>query len=114
MLPFYCCFSTICAFAIEIFSKVLKPPWGHLIVRIGPAMMAKKIAAPQVTLLVPELAQGGSLSGTTLDLSYLEATIGYSIRRAQLAVFQDIYCAFGSLSVTTAQFSVLAVVADNP
>ena len=77
-------------------------------------MMAKKIMASQTTLLVPELAQDSSLLGTTLDLSYLEGTIGYSIRRAQLAVFQDIYWAFGSLSVTTAQFSVLAVVADNP
>lgn len=49
-----------------------------------------------------------------LDLSYLEGTIGYSIRRAQMAVFQDIFESFGELAVTTVQFSVLAVVADNP
>lgn len=49
-----------------------------------------------------------------LDLSYLESTIGYAIRRAQLAVFQDIYRGFGELSITAVQFSVLAVVSDNP
>ncbi|WP_192923227.1 MarR family transcriptional regulator [Sinorhizobium meliloti] len=52
--------------------------------------------------------------GGNLDLSYLEGTIGYSIRRAQLAVFQDIYESFEELSITAVQFSVLAVVADNP
>ncbi|WP_439614142.1 MarR family winged helix-turn-helix transcriptional regulator [Reyranella sp.] len=49
-----------------------------------------------------------------LDLSYLEGTIGYAIRRAQLLIFADIYRVFGEDAVTTAQFSVLAVVADNP
>jgi DNA-binding MarR family transcriptional regulator len=49
-----------------------------------------------------------------MDISYLRGTIGYAMRRAQLAVFQDIYRAFGQLTVTTAEFSVLAVVADNP
>jgi len=54
------------------------------------------------------------MTETKLDLSYLEGTIGYAIRRAQLSVFEDIYRAFGTLAITTAQFSVLAVVADNP
>jgi len=54
-------------------------------------------------------------AGTSdLDLSYLEGTIGYAIRRAQIAVFQDIYENFGELSITAVQFSVLAVVHDNP
>jgi DNA-binding MarR family transcriptional regulator len=47
-------------------------------------------------------------------MSYLESTIGYSIRRAQLAVFQHIYETFGDRSLTLADFSVLAVAADNP
>ena len=53
-------------------------------------------------------------SAPPLDLSYLEGTIGYSIRRAQLAVFRDIYRAFGDAAITTAQFSILAVAANNP
>jgi DNA-binding MarR family transcriptional regulator len=48
------------------------------------------------------------------DMSYLEGTIGYAIRRAQMAVFQDIYRSFGEHQITTVEFSVLAVVADNP
>lgn len=49
-----------------------------------------------------------------IDLSYLEGTIGYALRRAQIAVFTDIFRSFGELRVTTAEFSVLAVAADNP
>ena len=49
-----------------------------------------------------------------IDMRYLEATVGYSIRRAQMAVFQDIYASFGDKAVTLVQFSVLAVAADNP
>lgn len=51
---------------------------------------------------------------TTTDMTYLESTIGYAIRRAQIAVFQDIYRSFGEHHVTAVEFSVLAVVADNP
>lgn len=48
------------------------------------------------------------------DMSYLESTIGYSIRRAQLAVFHHIYETFGDRSLTLVDFSVMAVTADNP
>ena len=48
------------------------------------------------------------------DMSFLEGTIGYSIRRAQMAVFQDIYNAFGDKALTLVQFSAMAVTADNP
>lgn len=47
-------------------------------------------------------------------MSYLESTIGYSIRRAQISVFQSIYGVFDDKAVTLVQFSVMAVVADNP
>jgi len=47
-------------------------------------------------------------------MSYLEGTIGYTIRRAQMAVFQDIYREFGDAGITLTQFSVMAVAADNP
>ena len=49
-----------------------------------------------------------------VNMGYLESTVGYSIRRAQIAVFQDIYAAFDDKAITLTQFSVLAVVADNP
>ncbi|WP_441231976.1 MarR family winged helix-turn-helix transcriptional regulator [Tardiphaga sp. 215_C5_N2_1] len=53
-------------------------------------------------------------SSKTTDMSYLEGTIGYAIKRAQIAVFQDIYRSFDEHRVTAVEFSVLAVVADNP
>lgn len=49
-----------------------------------------------------------------IDMQYLEGTIGYAIRRAQIAVFDDLYKAIGELSITPTQFSVLALIADNP
>lgn len=49
-----------------------------------------------------------------LNFSYLEGTVGYSIRRAQIAVFQDILACFDDKSITLVQFSVLAVLEDNP
>jgi DNA-binding MarR family transcriptional regulator len=50
----------------------------------------------------------------TIDMRYLEGTVGYTIRRAQMAVFQSIYGCFSDQAVTLVQFSVLAVAADNP
>ncbi|MFN5882565.1 MAG: MarR family winged helix-turn-helix transcriptional regulator [Burkholderiales bacterium] len=50
----------------------------------------------------------------SIDMRYLEGTVGYTIRRAQMAVFQNIYECFGERSITLVQFSVLAVAADNP
>jgi len=53
-------------------------------------------------------------TSNSIDMSYLKGTIGYSIRRAQMSVFDDIFCSFGEYRVTTTAFSVLAVAADNP
>jgi DNA-binding MarR family transcriptional regulator len=52
--------------------------------------------------------------GRALDMSYLEGTVGYMVRRAQLAVFAHIYRRFGDEQATLVQFSVLCVIADNP
>ena len=49
-----------------------------------------------------------------IDMRYLESTVGYSIRRAQMAVFQHIYQSFDDKALTLVQFSVMAVAADNP
>ena len=49
-----------------------------------------------------------------INMSYLESTVGYSIRRAQMAVFQHIYQSFDDKALTLVQFSVMAVAADNP
>jgi DNA-binding MarR family transcriptional regulator len=54
------------------------------------------------------------ISGGSLDMTYLRGTIGYAIRRAQMAVFDDLQEAIGKYQISPTQFSVLSLVADNP
>jgi DNA-binding MarR family transcriptional regulator len=49
-----------------------------------------------------------------VDMRALTGLIGYMLRRAQIAVFQDIFHAFARLGIRPAQFSVLTVIAHNP
>lgn len=44
----------------------------------------------------------------------LEKMIGYKLRRAQLAVFQDFLTAFSNMRLRPAEFSVLALIAETP
>src|SRR5436853_1820743 len=49
-----------------------------------------------------------------VDLGPLPGLIGYMLRRAQIAVFQEIFRSFGEVNIRPAQFSVLTVIAHNP
>ncbi len=49
-----------------------------------------------------------------LDLGVLTELIGYHLRKAQLAVFQDFARAVGSGELTPAQFGALVVIDRNP
>ena len=51
---------------------------------------------------------------TTIDLGPLPELIGYVLRRAQLAVFQDFFAAFAPFDVRPAQFTVLTTIQRNP
>src|SRR5437588_12343659 len=51
---------------------------------------------------------------TNVDLGPLRDLIGYVLRRAQLAVFQDFFAAFAPFDIRPAQFSVLTVIERNP
>jgi len=44
----------------------------------------------------------------------LTSLIGYMLRRAQIAVFHNIFQAFAKVGIRPAQFSVLTVIAHNP
>jgi DNA-binding MarR family transcriptional regulator len=50
----------------------------------------------------------------SIDLGPLPGLIGYVLRRAQLAVFQDFFAAFGAFDIRPAQFSVLTIIERNP
>ncbi len=49
-----------------------------------------------------------------VDLGPLPGLIGYALRRAQLAVFQDFHRHFADADIRPAQFSVLVVLKHNP
>jgi DNA-binding MarR family transcriptional regulator len=49
-----------------------------------------------------------------LDLSALTEIIGYPLRRAQMAVFEDFNRRFAALGLSPAQYSALVAIGDNP
>src|SRR4051812_30627166 len=51
---------------------------------------------------------------TAVDLGPLPGLIGYVLRRAQLAVFQDFFATFAPFDIRPAQFSVLTIIERNP
>jgi DNA-binding MarR family transcriptional regulator len=50
----------------------------------------------------------------SLDIGPLDGLLGYLLRRAQLAVFEDFIEAFAPLRLRPAQFSALIVIDRNP
>src|SRR5260221_11162755 len=49
-----------------------------------------------------------------LDLGSLPGLVGYALRRAQLAVFQDFVETMATVDIRPGQFSVLLLIAINP
>jgi DNA-binding MarR family transcriptional regulator len=49
-----------------------------------------------------------------LDLTALTSIVGYPLRRAQLAVFEDFNRRFVALKLSPAQYSALVIIAANP
>lgn len=50
----------------------------------------------------------------TIAYGPLESRLGYVLRRAQVAVFQDFYRVLGDLAITPAQYATLTVIESNP
>jgi len=55
-----------------------------------------------------------SESPQPLDLGLLPSLVGYHLRRAQIAVFQDFVRSVGAADMTPGQFGVLVVIDANP
>jgi len=49
-----------------------------------------------------------------VDLGMLPGLIGFMLRRAQIAVFQEVFPLFSEVDIRPAQFSVLVVIERNP
>jgi DNA-binding MarR family transcriptional regulator len=57
-----------------------------------------------------------SINGTrpAIDYGPIENNIGYALRRAQIAVFQDFFAGFAKVDIRPAQYSVLTIIERNP
>lgn len=75
---------------------------------------AKTVVSPNKATKAPKVKEKDSLDDVEINMQYLEGTIGYAIRRAQIAVFSDLYETIGELGITPTQFSVLSLASDNP
>jgi DNA-binding MarR family transcriptional regulator len=71
-----------------------------------PAQASSEIEPPEEAEPAPDAAP--------LDLSHLAGIVGYPLRRAQMAVFEDFARRFAPLDLTPAQYSTLAAIGDNP
>ena len=49
-----------------------------------------------------------------IDYAVLDGLVGYALRRAQIAIYEDFEAALGPLAVTPQRFSALVVIAGNP
>src|SRR6266702_249597 len=56
----------------------------------------------------------GAAESIPLQMGELSELLGYSLKRAQLKVFEDFLCCVAPLQLTPAQFSVLLSLYKNP
>ena len=62
----------------------------------------------------PGNGQGARNGGRAVDLSPLSGSIGYTVRRAQMALFADFVTSLRDVNLRPGQFGVLLVVQSNP
>lgn len=62
----------------------------------------------------PRGAQAFDEPAGEVKLGMLDGVVGYLLRRAQIAVFEDFARRFAALGLTPAQFSALVVIQENP
>jgi DNA-binding MarR family transcriptional regulator len=83
-----------------------------LVNRRTAAKLARSPTQTQGDIEPPEEADPSDAA--PLDLSHLSAIVGYPLRRAQMAVFEDFARRFAPLELTPAQYSTLSTIGDNP
>jgi len=75
-------------------------------------MTASKTGDADLSRKVPPL--GATVENPTLQIGELAELLGYSLKRAQLKVFDDFLRCMAPLQLTPAQFSVLLLLEKNP
>ena len=61
-----------------------------------------------------DAAGSARAASATIDLGHLPDLIGYMLRRAQLAVFQDFARTYAKFGIRPAQYAVLTIIERNP
>ena len=77
-------------------------------------MPSSKTAMAESTKARKEPVDGGAGEGSVLQMGELSELLGYSLKRAQLKVFEDFLRCVAPLQLTPAQFSVLLLLDRNP
>ncbi|MBS0528980.1 MAG: MarR family transcriptional regulator [Proteobacteria bacterium] len=77
-------------------------------------MTVSKTPALDLTKTVRAAARDDTGEGDVLKLGELSELLGYSLKRAQLKVFDDFIHCVAPLQLTPAQFSVLLLLERNP
>lgn len=49
-----------------------------------------------------------------IDYGVLDELVGYALRRAQIAIYEDFEAALGPIAITPQRFSAMVVIAGNP
>jgi len=68
---------------------------------------------PANAMRTPAGAESPSVGGT-IDYGRLSDSLGYALRRVQLAIFNSFIRAFAAADIRPAQYAVLTVIARNP
>ena len=77
-------------------------------------MPSSKTAMAESAKARKEPVDGAAGEGSVLQMGELLELLGYSLKRAQLKVFEDFLRCVGPLQLTPAQFSVLLLLDRNP
>jgi DNA-binding MarR family transcriptional regulator len=77
-------------------------------------MPVSKTAATEASRAVRKQAGEPNAEAAALQLGELSGFLGYSLKRAQLKVFEDFLRCVAPLQLTPAQFSVLLLLENNP
>ena len=73
-----------------------------------------QLDASRLERLPREVAMDDDAEASALKMGELSDLLGYSLKRAQLKVFEDFLRCVSSLQLTPAQFSVLLLMEKNP
>ena len=81
--------------------------------RTSAARRTKAVAPKRASRPRGEASATISRDGRT-DIGHLDGVLGYVLRRAQVAVFNDFRKTFDAFGIRPTQYAVLSIIAENP